>query len=244
VPPLSPTRRPAGSAPARLGATRRPVGAATAVDQCVAALRSAILRGSLLPGAHIRQEALADQLGVSRIPVREALKILQAEGVVTHSPNVGFTVARFDAEHLNEIYIMRTCLEHELLTSVRLPVPAATLHALRLENARFEAAASSGDTHSMLVVNRRFHFQVFELSPRSLIRAEVAKLWDKSEFYRSLRAYSAGYHGLVDEHTVMIDALTRGDVETLVSTMNKHRDDSRHRVVQLIKQLTPAPGEI
>ena len=205
------------------------------VDRCVGEIRSLIIRGVLLPGEQIRQAQLAERLGVSRIPVREALKVLQAEWVVSHEPNIGFAVARFEATHLMQIYVMRAHLEGELLLTLP-PLSLDTLNGLEKVNARFAQAAEASAFDDLLALNREFHFGIFEESPLDLVRSEIVRLWDMSEFYRSLYAYDPGARErVVKEHAEMLGALARGDNEALVGTMSTHREGSRAHVMQMIR---------
>src|SRR5687767_5679974 len=82
-------------------------------------IRNMILSGELLPGQPLRQVQLAERLGVSRVPVREALTTLVADGAVVHTPNTGYAVARFNLAELREIFLMRELLEDELLRRVK-----------------------------------------------------------------------------------------------------------------------------
>ena len=86
----------------------------TGVAYAAEAIRQLIAAGVAAPGQQLRQEQLATDLGISRAPIREALQALLAEGVVEHSPNVGYSVVRFSVEALEQIYRMRTLLESEL----------------------------------------------------------------------------------------------------------------------------------
>jgi DNA-binding GntR family transcriptional regulator len=198
-------------------------------------IRSLIHRGVLLPGEQIRQAQLAERLGVSRIPVREALKVLQTEWVVSHEPNIGFAVARFEPDHLAQIYLMRSCLEREMLRA--LPQPSDdVMRTLEKLNARFADAAEAAAIDDIITINREFHFRIFELSPLDLVRSETVRLWDMSEFYRSVYAHDpVARERVVKEHDVMLKALARGDNDALVRTMEAHRDGSRAHVMQVIR---------
>src|ERR1700719_4944406 len=81
-------------------------------------IRGMVFDGILLPGEKIRQVELAERIGVSRSPLREALRTLESEGVVTYEINRGYVVARLDDEDLAQIHRMRTLLEDELLRTV------------------------------------------------------------------------------------------------------------------------------
>lgn len=215
-----------------------------AVDRCIQQLRAMIVRGDILPGEKLGQSAIADQLGVSRIPVREALKVLESEWVVTHTPNVGYTVARFDAAHLGQVYLMRTCLEPELIKQIR-PADAATISRLRALNADMEVAGNGHDYHGVVAINREFHFTIFALSPLDLLRSEVKRLWDMSDFYRSLYSYDpVARQRVLHDHELIIDALERGDVDNLIARMQDHRDASRAHVEQLLRPVARAAGPV
>ena len=193
----------------------------TSVQRCVDAIRHLILVGEFLPGQALRHVALAEMLGTSRIPVREALNKLEADGVVTYVPRVGHAVARFSSEELSEIYLMRRLLEGELLRTADLSqVDPARLVALNREL----AGLTSDELWTRKQVNRAFHFHLFACSPLAVIRREVARLWDLSELYRSLYAYEAdSQRHMVADHRQIIAAVRAKDHERLVATSAQHR---------------------
>ena len=94
--------------------------AATAQEQVLRALRSLIASGTLEPGQQVVQDALAAQLGVSRVPLREALKVLEGEGQVVYHPHRGYFVAELSAADLSEVYRIRQLLEDEAV-SIAIP---------------------------------------------------------------------------------------------------------------------------
>src|SRR5207237_2943465 len=101
----------------------------TAQDVVLTAMREAILPAALPPGMRLRQEKLAVMFGTSRIPVREALRALEYEGLVTSLPYRGFTVTELDADDIEEVYDLRILLEGH---AVRLAVPLMTDEDLRV----------------------------------------------------------------------------------------------------------------
>jgi len=96
----------------------------TAQDLVLETLREAILDGILPPGARLRQEDLATAFKTSRIPVREALRVLEYEGLAKSEPHRGFTVTALDADQIEEIYELRTVLESH---AVRAAIPLLTI---------------------------------------------------------------------------------------------------------------------
>lgn len=193
----------------------------TSVQRCVAAIRQLILDGEYLPGQTLRHMKLAERLGTSRIPVREALKKLEADGVVTYVPRIGHAVSRFSSSELSEIYLMRSLLEAELLRTADLSMADTKLMAALNEQL---AALRRGDLQRRKALNREFHFHLFDLSPLAVVRREVARLWDISEFYRSLYAYEAdSQRQIVSEHRRILAAVRDKDHERLVATCQEHR---------------------
>ena len=120
-------------------AQRSPGRRESSASRAVEAIRQMLRSGELLPGQPLRQEALAERLGISRVPVREALKALEAEGIVRHQPNAGYTVVRLSAEELQQAYLMRAALESVVLRE--LPrLPAEQLRELTELNNRIDEA--------------------------------------------------------------------------------------------------------
>lgn len=204
-------------------------------ERAILALREMVRDGVLLPGQPVRQAAVAAQLGISRVPVREALKNLQAEGLVEASPSGGFVVARLSADELEQIYLMRRLLETEMLRRIPGPVDDAEITALTGLNDRLAEAAGRPSSREWKQLNRDLHFRMFALSGLPHVVAEVARLWDKTEPYRSV--YSTEHATrlrILDEHVKIIDALRRGDTDELIAQMNGHRGASERSVVSVL----------
>ncbi len=201
------------------------------VERCLVLIREMVLSGELLPGQKVHQGELAEQLNVSRIPVREALATLQAEGILVHKPNTGFTVARFNSEDFSEIYLMRRLLETELIKSVDLTDVDVDLMTALSEQMKAIATADSRDTYQRL--NREFHFALFDCSALVLVRQEVSRLWYMSAFYRSLHLYETDtFAHLQDEHERLIEAITSGSVQQVIEICDEHRSGTERLVVQ------------
>ena len=194
----------------------------TSVGRCATEIRSMILSGALLPGQKVHQGELAEQLNVSRVPVHAALSALQSEGLLDHKPNSGYTVARFSIDDLSQIYLMRRLLETELLRSIDL----AVVDAGQLEHINDELATISAreDLGGYQETNLRFHFALFDYSPLALVRSEVARLWYRSGYYRSLRLHvSNAAPSVHDDHLRIIEAVRANDVDALVRASDLHR---------------------
>ncbi|MFI8291681.1 GntR family transcriptional regulator [Streptomyces sp. NPDC085614] len=187
-------------------------------------LRRAITSGELRPGDQIRQDALAARLDVSRVPLREALKSLEAEGLVVHHVHRGYFVAELALADLEEIYRIRELLEGEAVRSAVARADEGLLDAVEKIQRAVEEAAESGDVTEMAAANRRFHFALIEASGMPRLIRLVATLWDSTDAYRSLYYAEAGHRDLaVREHRAVIAALRDGDADAAVRLLDEHR---------------------
>jgi DNA-binding GntR family transcriptional regulator len=215
---------------------------ASLAERAVLAVRELIHDGELLPGQPIRQLALAERLGMSRVPLREALKNLQAEGLVTAPPTGGFEVTRLSADELGQFYLMRRLLESELLRRVT-AVPEAELERLTDLNGRMSELVDH-PSRELRALNREFHFRIFRLADGlGHVVAEVSRLWDRTVPYRAVYSSErAARARIVAEHDALVAALAARDVERLVTVMDGHRDASEREVVQVLTRPVPARG--
>jgi DNA-binding GntR family transcriptional regulator len=159
--------------------------AASLAERVAASLRRAILAGELIPGDFIRQEKWAATLGVSRLPVREALKMLTAEGLLGHDPNRGYYLVKLDVDEMAQIYLMRRLLEPELVKTIRWPTPKE-MTQLRETAAKAEQALENGDPVACLGLERIIDYQIYDLSRLKIVAREVKRLWELVDPYRYL----------------------------------------------------------
>jgi len=157
---------------------------ATSAERVAEELRRAVLRGELHPGEHVRQEDWAARLGVSRVPVREALKMLAAERLLSHDPNRGYFVTKMDASEMDQVYRLRRFLEPEIVRTIRWPGPDE-LAALQESADGLLEAFVAGDIANALVEEQRFFFGIYDLSPLGFMVAEVKRLWAIADPYRT-----------------------------------------------------------
>jgi DNA-binding GntR family transcriptional regulator len=148
-------------------------------------IRDLITRGVLSPGVHLGQAELAAQFGASRVPIREALKLLTADGVVVHDPNRGFFIATLSSEEARQLYRMRHLLEAEILASVQWPTKEQ-IAALEKQLERLETHLTAGHAHEWVQAHRQFHQMIFALSPNRVIVEEVERLLRLTDRYRSI----------------------------------------------------------
>lgn len=188
-------------------------------------LRTRIVSGQLPPGQAVRQDAIAQQLGVSRVPLREALKTLEAEGQVVYQPHRGYSVAELALADLLEVYRMRELLEAEAITVAAGAYTESDLTRITEAQADVETAADSEDLVNMTAANRRFHFALLEPAGMPRLLRVVRTLWDATDAYRAVYYNSGDNRELVRrEHTDIVAAARDGDADELARSLAVHRD--------------------
>jgi len=207
-------------------------------------LRDAILRGDLAPGTKIRQEATAAQLGISLIPVREALKTLAAEGIVTYHPQRGYFVTELPATAVADIYVVRELIESQ---TEELALPRLTEQNLAdmSRHLRDQArAVDEQDAVEMIATNRRFHFVIFDHCENIWLNRFVAQLWDTLDPYRVLSYRRMWLHDpdrhvpaeILNEHERILNALQRDDGEQALTLLQRHRERSETFIETLVNR--------
>lgn len=157
------------------------------------AIRQAIRAGELLPGMQLKQADWALRLGVSRVPVREALGMLDSEGLLAHEPHQGYFVAVLTEGEIEQIYLLRRLFDREIALSLRWP-DAVVLEGLKDIYRAAETALETGDVAQWLACNDRFVLAVYALSPLDIVVGEAIKLWRRSETVRSGRVRHDWHH--------------------------------------------------
>jgi DNA-binding GntR family transcriptional regulator len=193
----------------------------SAQDLCLSHLRDAILSGRLAPGARIRPEAVAAELGVSRMPVREALHQLDAEGLVTLRPNRGAVVTCLGREELAEVFEMRAVLEGLCARHAARRATPSDIEELDLEAQAMRRMAV--DPARWLDRHEAFHDRLCALSGRPRAAAEARRL--RLLMRPLLRAHAAAVRDpetLGHEHEVIVDALRDRDARRTERLVQAH----------------------
>jgi DNA-binding GntR family transcriptional regulator len=176
-------------------------------------LRDAILGGQLRPGERIRQEEVAEQFGASRLPVREALRILAAEGLTELEPHKGARVPRLTQHEVEVIYRMRERLEPLALAESLPRLTAADHDQLGQLQQRIE---DHGDLEKFLDLDREFHLLTYRGCRVEPLNSAVTRLWNSTQHYRRSYVALGGQDRmwLVNaEHRLILDAVLRRDAE-------------------------------
>ncbi|SLN38840.1 GntR family transcriptional regulator [Oceanibacterium hippocampi] len=182
-------------------------------------LREMIIAGRYAPGEPLRQDVIAEQLGTSRMPVREALRVLETEGLVLLVPNKGASVAPLDPREVGEIYEMRVAAE---TLALRLAIPE--LSNARIDRAaRLQESVEAGDLAAFGRLNKAFHMTLYEACGRPRLLAHVAGLNDLSDRYLRLAIRALDYDKRSnDEHRALLDACRRRDKPAALNLLEQH----------------------
>ncbi|HEY1276207.1 MAG TPA: GntR family transcriptional regulator [Thermoleophilaceae bacterium] len=186
-------------------------------------VRNLILRGDLKPGDRIRQEALATEYGVSRIPVREALRQLENEGLISLVPHSGARVARVDLHECVELYRLREVIEPLVIAASVPNLSDEDIADLRQRMQAIEDAAS--DVQHWLAEDRQFHLATYRRAEMPRALRMVEGFWNQTQQYR--RAYVGSLTPerleIVHlEHRLIIDAIERRDAEEAGDRQRQH----------------------
>jgi DNA-binding GntR family transcriptional regulator len=196
----------------------------TAQQHAVESLRWLIISGALLPGQRVNQEDLAENVGLSVAPIREALRVLEQEGQVTYLPRRGYFVTELRIEDLEEIYELRQVLEER---AARRSLPTLDDDALaRIRQAAKDCrlAAEDGNVAAELSANRGFHLSILEAPDQPHILRLIRLLWDSTEAYRAMYYNSAEERSRsIDSHERILAAVDAGDADLLVAELDAHR---------------------
>ena len=191
--------------------------------RAVAELRYRIVTGELGGGEQLRQERMAELLNMSRVPVREALRVLTDQGLLEHRVHTGYFVRKRPADELRQIYVMLAFLEGQVLADIA-PADAATLERMRAINAEMATYVESADWGPMVDLNRRFHFEIFRLTGQKVMLAELERLWTIAAPYIAQKyAIVEMREQAIAEHERMIEALASGDRVELDRQFDEHR---------------------
>jgi len=195
-------------------------------------LRDAILRGAHPPGTRLRQEKLAAQYGASRVPVREALRILESEGLITTVANAGAWIARLSLDECVELYQVRERIEPLLL---RYSLP--TLEAAQVDRLAelAEQMRETDEVERFLELDREFHLGSYAGAGTTFLGPTVERLWNTTQHYRRAftRLLDTDSHRIVhDEHHMLVTAIRDGDSEQAERVLLGHIQRTRRQLAR------------
>ena len=203
------------------------------VHDAVHKIRELISSQVLLPGEKLRQVDIAERIGVSRSPLREALRTLESEGVVAYENTRGYVVARLDLRELAQLYRLRELIEVELLSAIKDPLDEDIAKLDELAS-RMGDAIKRGASSEFLDINRQFKFSLYEMSDMAIFIREMRRLWDQSIAYRAPHQWPPAVMAKVaDYHYEIVDGLRARDMRRVIQIAKKLQSTANQVVVGL-----------
>ena len=193
----------------------------TKEEQVADFLREGIIAGRYPRGARLKQQEIAGLLNTSITPVREALKLLEAEGYVTGDSFRGATVAPFDLNASQETLNLRILLETQLVKGAVARAGAAEIAELRVMGEEFARAFAAGDNEAARAANYRFHNRLFEIAAMPQTLHFVQILWARYPF-DLINRLKGRVSRAAEEHEEMLAAIIAGDLGAAMLATRRH----------------------
>ncbi len=202
------------------------------------AIRDLIATGHLGEGQRINEVHLAERLGVSRTPLREALNRLAAEGVLVVKPKRGMFVRPLTLEEFDQIYAIRPLIEPEALRLAGVP-NAARLARIEAINTKLKAAKGE----AAIALDDEWHMALIETCPNQVLLDIIANMIERTRRYElALMREAKNVATATGEHEAVMAALRAGDIETACSALKQNLTTGRAPIVKWLRERTPAKG--
>jgi len=236
----TPLRQRRASAPRRRAKSApEPTARTSLVEQAYQAIRGRILDNVYPPGHQALEGELADQLGISRTPVREALIRLQKEGLVEVVPRHGMRVLPVSPADMAEIYTVLTALECAAAELVAARGPSEReLKPLTEASRDMDRALKADDLDAWAAADERFHRTLAELAGNRMLLQTIGNFWDRAHRARmvTLRLRPKPVNS-TREHTLLVERLRAGDTRGAVEVNRAHRARASHELLDLFERL-------
>jgi DNA-binding GntR family transcriptional regulator len=207
----------------------------TKTDLAVHFLRDQIRTGELPPGHRIRPTELASELAMSPTPVREALRVLQADGLVQYRSHQEIVVVEHSHEEALEVYRLRSLLEPLAAELGAERLTDSQLRTLERLHDRLESAADSGRRRSTGTINASWHWTIYEASGSPLLLSFVRRLWEAFP-WRTMWVLPGRADTSVEEHARIMDALRATDPCLAGILMRAHIESGRDTLLERLQR--------
>ncbi|MQA13069.1 MAG: FCD domain-containing protein [Pseudonocardiaceae bacterium] len=173
-------------------------------------LRDEIAAGVVVAGSSLRQAEIAERYGVSATPVREALRLLEAEGTITYAPHRGATVRELSPTRTEDVYLLRAEIEGLGTAIAAERMADGDMAGINAVQAELEAAMRRGDGEELAVLNRRLHFTIYQAGSET-IAAHAANLWALFPPHVTIWRDPSAARALMNDHEGILEALAARD---------------------------------
>lgn len=199
-------------------------------------LRQAILKGEMEPGERLMEISLANKLGVSRTPIREAIRKLELEGLVNMIPRKGAVVASISEKDMRDVLEVRITLEELAVKLAIKNMEDADIDMLKKAGQVFENAVISHDIVNIVEADVAFHDVIYNKTNNSRLIQIINNLREQMYRYRLEYVKDARTHSiLINEHNDIIECLKRRDVEAAKAAVREHIGNQERGIVRAIK---------
>ena len=207
-------------------------------------LRQAILRGELAPGERLMEIHLADRLGVSRTPIREAIRKLELEGLVVMIPRRGAVVASITEKDMKDVLEVRRTLEMLAVEVACDRISAEQLSKLRVASEHFRKTCAGGDLIQIAQADVTFHDVIYDATNNQRLVTTLNNL--REQMYRYRMEYlkdTSSYERLRNEHAIIYEGIRRRDKEMACKAIREHIDNQEAAILRAIREHTCIEAE-
>lgn len=203
---------------------RRPL---SKVEYVLARLREDIETGAVAAGSSLRQQELATRYGVSATPVREAMRLLEADGTITYSQHRGVTVSELRPQEIYDLYRLRSSAEGSTVEAAVERLTPERLDRIVAAHDRLASTEGKGDATDLSEMNREFHFAIYE-SVSPIVSTFIGQLWTALPARLTIWQVESQAKVLLNEHQAILSAIKRGDAAEAGRLMAAHVMTSEH----------------
>lgn len=200
-------------------------------------LRAAILKGDLKPGERLMELQLASKLGVSRTPIREAIRMLEQEGLAITIPRKGAEVARMTEKDMEDVLQIRCALEELAVCLSCQNITENEMQQLRVAMEEFREKTRTGDISQIAKADENFHDVLYMSSDNPKLLAMLNNL--REQMYRYRVEYlkdSSVYPQLIEEHYQLYEAVRSGDAQKAAAYTRQHLENQTEGVKKIIRE--------
>lgn len=217
-----------------------PAGALNLLDRAAGQLARMVLTQELNPGQKIPMDEIAEAIGASRTPVREALRLLETDGLVSQLPNRGFIVRRLDPEETEELYGARLCLEAHLAGEAMRRSDESFVQSLRDLHAMYQRVLGGPTDRRRLgmLVDKAFHLRIAEQAGNGYLRGLLANIFDRLILTRPIEGFPIHRTPIaVAEHGEILAAFESGVPEAASQSVVRNIENGSAAIVQHLRSL-------
>jgi len=205
-------------------------------DMVFDVLMSAIMQGQLSPGERLLEVQLADEMGVSRTPVREAIRRLELEGFVVMVPRKGAYVAGLSINYVEEVYEIRTVLETLAVRLAAQRMQPADYAQLDELSEKMRATWQEGNVDNWVSLDASFHELLYKFSRNERLVAMMNNIMEQLSRYRIISLANVEVrHNSLSEHQELIEALKRHDSEAAATAVAMHIENTKQSLINMLK---------